>query len=75
MGFWFLSLVQIHILLCLIGRRAHSLTDIQKHSGLEDYRFWDAFYELLTDGELVAKDSRKYVVRDDNKQQWVDYHQ
>ena len=25
-----------------------SLSDIQEYSGLEDYRFWDAFYELIT---------------------------
>jgi len=51
----------------------HSLSDIQEYSGLEDYRFWDAFYELITEGELESNERGFYQVREDIKKQWLDY--
>lgn len=51
----------------------HKLSDIQKHSGLEDYLFWDAFSELLTTGEIVGGESRQYTIREDIRIQWLDY--
>jgi hypothetical protein len=57
--------------ICIDG--FHRLPDIRKYSGVEDYRFWDAFYELFADGELEVKESRHYLVREDIKKQWLDY--
>ena len=57
--------------ICIDG--FHNLSDIHKHSELEDNRFWDAFYELLTEGELETNNKGQYQVREDIKKQWLDY--
>jgi hypothetical protein len=46
----------------------HNFYDIRKNSGLEDDVFWDAFYELLSQGILVSNDKGEFYLSKEGAQ-------
>jgi hypothetical protein len=55
--------------ICIDNR--HKLSDIRKHSGLEEDEFNDVFLDLLNNGDLKSTEKGLYVVRNDIRNQWL----